>query len=231
MRYNINLINIKLMTRTESESNYYYQLRGAARYFFDLNLSYLTDQFTNLICQIVFYLAHQLIKTFKFLDLTQYIDHQEVQNIHNENKNNPTLPAFWNSSIKRLNFVPSYISSYSVFVPIVFEVWHMFYASPLIRLWILGSFSVTFLCIWSIVWNRDVVSQYVCQILNLTPSTFDLNDFIRIGGFISIIISIFVLSEALWTLDLIGCLISLSVSNRMYRNVQSYLTIMNSDKV
>ena len=219
------------MESTESESNYYHQLRGAARYFFDLNLSHLTDRIVDLIHWIVFYLVNQLIKTFKFLDLTQYIDHQEVQNIHNENKNNSTLPAFLNNSIKRLNSVPSYISSYSVFVPIVFEVWHMFYASPLIRLWILGSFSMTFLCIWSIVWNRNIVSQYVCQILNLNPSTFDLNDFIRIGGFISIIISIFVLSEALWTLDLIGCLISLSVSNRMYRNVQSYLTIMNSDKV
>jgi hypothetical protein len=210
-------------------SDTYHKVLRVARYFFDLDISQMVDNLAYIIWNWIQRLWSFLVDTFHFLDLTKYIDENEISRDQNQNQNRDdghNLNDAIASSRKLIRSIPTVISTYLIYIPLILEIWNMF-SNPasIIRLWILGSFGITFLCIWSIVTDRSIVSSFICRVCGFDLESFNLDDVMRVSGFISICIGLILFAGSTWSIDILTCIVSLTVSNRIYRNIRSYLVI------
>jgi hypothetical protein len=216
---------------TSNTSNYQ-KLEALAEYFFELDISHVVDSIIHFFFGIIQSCISYLTRMIHHLNLTSYIDTEVATDLHPTSDLNYLRDNGMYSTLRHwLNSIPAFVTSYSFFIPLLFEIWNMFYSTPIIRIWILGSFGITFICIWAIVSDRRDVSHTVCKVIGWDESIFDLDSFLRVGGFVTICIGLLLFSWSLLSLNIIECMIGLSVSNRIYRNIRSYLTISGIEGV
>lgn len=198
-----------------------------ARYFFDINIGQIIQFTFQKILDNILHFGNLVLRLITILNINKIIDKNETSQLEFDTE--PIKERILN--LRRLErMIPKFVTSYFVLFPLLFEIWSMFFAGLLIRLWVLGSFSVTFICIWSIVTSRSEVSETISKILGRTDNDFDLTDFLKISGFITICISILICVISVFTFDVPGFVLSLSVSNRTYRNIQTYLMLIKNEK-
>ena len=211
--------------------NVYPVLLWISHYFFELDISRIIDDIVDLVQRWILEIYRFIIRAFDFWDLNKYIDTDQ-----NDTTQHQHLLAEMRKISRKFSRVmyrfTKIISSYFVYLPLILELWLLFFhLSSIVRLWILHSFGITFLCIWAIVTDRRIVSQTICRVCALNVESFNLDNFLRLSAFFSICIGLLLFLSSIWTLHLTTCLVSLTVFNRIYRNVRSYLTIMHLDKL
>ena len=208
-------------------NEYHHRLTVLARYFFDINIGQIIQFTFQKILDNILHFGNLVLRLITILNINKIIDKNETSQLEFDTE--PIKERILN--LRRLErMIPKFVTSYFVLFPLLFEIWSMFFAGLLIRLWVLGSFSVTFICIWSIVTSRSEVSETISKILGRTDNDFDLTDFLKISGFITICISILICVISVFTFDVPGFVLSLSVSNRTYRNIQTYLMLIKNEK-
>ena len=204
-----------------TDNEYYNYLTKAAKYFFDLNLSKVVDDLIVYLFHLFEYIISYIRRLIYSYDFVRFIDSKETT----AHKIDYTLFDNCVYYFKRgLNYFPN-MKHYCLFAPMIFEIWIMMTSNSITGLWILGSYSITLSCLWSIVWSREDVSSTICRIIGWKYEDFDLTEFIRVFSFASILIGLIKFIWAIYTMDFLMIILSISVSNRIYRNIRSYLEI------
>jgi len=209
-------------------NQHYEYLIRIANYFFDLNVTQVIDDLIGTLYQFVMRMWRILVGLIAHFNVRQYVDAEKLESDLDIKVDYRELVIwrYWRRFLRYLHSVSEYIP----FIPVLIEVSSLIMSpSRILRLWLMSSFIITFICIWAIIATKDVVSNMICKIIGMNTDTFDLDIFLKVSGLIMITVGTLYITFSLYSFDIMNGILCLTVINRVYRNIGSYLAVMESE--